>query len=316
MSNALKKTCMTITGLLIAMTAQVNGDVCCAPSSCCGGELYVTADLLYWRPLLCGLQSAFGDTTIATTVVGGNIVTTITESDQEPHFKWNPGFRIGAGYLVDCYDIEANWTHFNGKATFKDGGQHGRWNIKYDTIDLTIGRDFDIGCSITLQPYFGVRIAQIRQTLNSHLETQFTSSLIGNNTVFTDKHDKESFWGLGPILGLEADWLIGCGISAYVYGDIVTYYGEAKGKYYNTDTFTSTVSVCNAHVDHCFYKLATDLGLGVRWDKHFCFNCYDFDVLVKLGLEQHRIYDFSDLGADGNLSLDGGILEVGVGFKF
>lgn len=318
MSNALKKTCMIITGLLLAMTAQVNGDDCCAPSSCCGGELYVKADLLYWRPELCGLETAFGNTTISTTVVGGSIVTTVRESDEEPHFKWNPGFRIGAGYLVDCYDIEANWTHYRGKATFRDKGQHGHWSLKYDTIDLTIGRDFDVGCSINIQPYFGARLAQIHHSLHSHLETQFTSSLIGNNTVFTEKDDKESFWGLGPIFGIEADWEIGCGFSAYVSADFVTYYGESKGKSFDTDTFTSTSSVCNGRSDHCFYNIATDLGLGVRWDKHYCCGCYELDFLVKLGLEQHRIYNFGHLAGNngGNLSLDGGILEAGVGFKF
>ena len=98
--------------------------------SCCRScGAFLTAELLYWRPELCGLEGAFGDTTIATTTSDTAITTrTITESDQEPHFRWSPGFRIGAGKTFKCLDAELDWTHFDGHAKFK----------KRDSMDIGI----------------------------------------------------------------------------------------------------------------------------------------------------------------------------------
>lgn len=324
MARVFKKKYAAILSILMAITAQVSGVDCdqstyCEPKSCdtktCALSFH--ADLLYWRPELCGLESAFGDTTISTTVNENAIVTTtVKESDKEPDFKWNAGFRVGADVTFNCFDIELNWTHFDGRAKFNEGAQHGHWKIKYDVIDLTFGRTFCLTSCFYLKPFIGLRGAQIHQRLKSHLETLFTSSLIGNNTVFTDKDDKEDFWGLGPQIGLNADWYLGCNFSLYGSFDVVTYYGDVKGKNVDTDTFTRTVSVCNGTKKHCFNNIATDAAIGIRWDSSTCFCGCDVNLMLKLGLEQHRIYDFSDLGSDGNLSLDGGIFAAGIGFSY
>ena len=326
MTRYLKRIYATIIVMLMAATTQVNGfeynQSACEPECCdnqyCGVTL--KAELLYWRPELCGLEGAFGNTTIATSVNSSAITTTtVTESDKEPHSKWNAGFRIGADVALNCFDAELDWTHFNGRANFHDDEQHGHWKIHYDVIDLTFGRYFDAWSScFRLRPFIGVRGAYIHQRLDSHLETLFTSTLIGNNTVFTDKDDRESFWGIGPQIGLDALWNIGCNFSLYGKFALVTYYGHVKSRNYDVDTFTSTVSVCNGKRRHCFNNFGTDAEIGVRWDTCLpsCFCCCDLDVMLKLGLEQHRIYEFSELGSDGNLSLDGVVLGIGVGSNF
>lgn len=278
----------------------------------------VDAELLYWRAELCGLESAFGDTTIATTVDANAVTTTtVKESDKEPHSKWGPGFRVGADLTFNYVDLELDWTHYDGRAKFNEGAQHGNWKIKYDTIDLTVGRRFCMGSCFYVKPFIGVRAIKVHQKLKSHLETLFTSPLIGNNTVFTDKDDKEDFWGVGPEIGFDADWNIGCNFSLYGSFDVVTYYGDVKGKNFDKDIFTQTVSVCDGKKKHCFNNIATDLALGIRWDS-LC-NCFcgcNVDFMLKLGLEQHRIYDFSDLGSDGTLSLDGGVFAAGMSIAY
>lgn len=288
----------------------------CNPCGPCAFRL--NAELLYWRPELCGLEGAFGNTTIATTVNDQAITTTtVTESDHEPHFKWNAGFRVGAGVTFNCLDIKLDWTHFNGHAKFRENTQHGRWDLKYDTIDLLFGRYFCAGSCFYVLPFIGVRGLEIHNKLKSHLETLFTSPLIGNNTVFTDKNDKEHFWGVAPQIGLKADWYLGCNLSLYGSFAILSYYGHVKGRNFDSDTFTHTVSVCNGKKKHCFNNLATDAAIGLRWDS--CSTCYcgcNMNFMIKLGLEQHRIYDFSSLGSDGTLGLDGGVFGVGVRFSY
>jgi len=325
MNSVLRKNMSLYLSIFIAMTGQVNGidydqSTCCDSSNCdtrdCKIGFY--GELLYWRPELCGLESAFGDTTISTTVSESAITTTtVTEKDKEPHSKWNTGYRVGADVIFNCFDIELQWTHFDGHAKFSENTQFGKWKIKYDAIDLTFGRYFNAASCIYLKPFIGVRGLRVHQKLKSHLETLFTSSLIGNNTVLTDKDDKEDFRGVGPQIGLYADWYLGCNFSIYGSFAVVSYYGEVKGKNHDTDTFTSTVSVCDGKRDSCFNNIGTDLALGVRWEtRSTCFCGCDVNLMLKLGVEQHRIYDFSDLGSDGNLSLDGGVFAAGVNFSY
>lgn len=316
--------------MLMAMTLQVNGADryftdeanCCMPVceevNCCAQDrwLGVRGELLYWRPELCGLEAAFGTTTIATDVSSNAITTTtVTESDEEPHSKWTPGFRVGAGGVFNRFDVELDWTHFNGRANFHENEQGGHWKIKYDVIDLTFGRYIELTRCAYVKPFIGVRGARIHQNLNSHLTTLFTA-LIGNNTVTTDKIDSEKFWGIGPELGFEADWKLGCNFSLYGSFAVVTYYGHVTGKNFDTDTFTTTVSVCNGHKKHCFNNIGTDIALGIRWDKSLDCFCGCLDFTLRLGVEQHRIYDFSELGADGTLSLDGGVFAIGANYHF
>src|SRR4051794_30744378 len=106
MTNFFKKIYVAIAGIMMAMTAQVNGAdcnslPCCEPSSCgtyspCCGEFNIRGDLLYWTPELCGLESIFGTTIVTAATSGGVVTTTVTESDKEPDSKWSPGFRVGA----------------------------------------------------------------------------------------------------------------------------------------------------------------------------------------------------------------------------
>ena len=323
MLSLFKRKCAAILSMWMALTLQVNGVDCnestnCEPK-CCDTECGVTykVDLLYWRPELCGLEAAFGDTTIATTVdQNGIIFTTVTESDKEPHSKWNTGVRAGIEMRYNYFEVELDWTRFNGCAKFHEGPQFGHWKINYDAVDLTFGRTFNLLSCFDVKPFIGIRSVQIHQHLKSHLETLFTSTLIGDNTVLTDKKDKEKFKGLGPQIGINADWYIGCNLSLYGSFAVASYYGDVKTKNTTTDTFTQTVSVCNGKKKHCFNTIATDMAIGVRWDSSSNFCGCETILTLKLGAEQHRIYDFSELGADGTLSLDGGIFEAGITFNY
>lgn len=347
MTSVLKKCSLFIATMLTAGTIQANGAdsilaSCCEqnynPSPCCAptcnpgpycgpncipspycNEWNIKGELLYWRPQLCGLESAFGDTTIATTVSpGGVITTTVTELDKEPDFEWDLGFRVGTDYAFTCFDLEADWTHFHGEANFNEGAQNGKWKIKYDAVDLIFGRRFCVAPCFYFKPFIGARGLKLHQTLNSHLAILYTS-VLGNNTVFTDLDEKEDFWGVGPQLGLEANWYLGCSFSIYGSFDVVTYYGKVKGQNSDTDLFPSTVNtiiVSNSTKRRCFSNIGTDGAIGIRWDTAWHGCNYDVLFMLKAGLEQHRIYDFSNLGSDGTLSLDGANFGAGIGLRY
>lgn len=325
MTMDFKKNMNLVLGMLMAVATPVSAmeydSSACCEIKCCDNNASASGftfygEALYWRPELCGLEGAFGDTTIATTVdENANIVTTVIESDKMPHSKWDTGFRIGAEATMDSFNVELDWTKFNGKANFHDVDQFGDWKIKYDVIDLTFGYPVNLAKSFKFKPFIGVRFLEIHQKLTSHLETLFTSS-IGNNTVFTDMDDKEDFRGVGPELGVDVNWNLGCNFSVYGSFAVATYYGEVKARNFDVDTFTQTISVSDGKRKRCFNNIATDAALGIRWDMYTncCGCCVGF--MLKLGVEQHRIYDFSQLGSDGTLSLDGGVFGAGITFSF
>jgi len=280
-------------------------------------EFLIKGDILYWVGSLCGLEGAFGKTTINSVGVDSYTTITLSQIDREPSFKWNPGFRIGAELLSCCLHLDTYWTHFRGKGKYKQGDQFGKWKVKYDTLDLLFGYKFYPCSWICLKPFIGARGAEIRQRLFSHLITT-KIDLPTITTPTTDLNDKEHFWGIGPEFGIESNWYLGHRFSLFCTLDAVTYYGHVSGRYYDTDVFISlsTTNINNIEKKHCFNNLSTDATIGIRWDKYICTCDTDIHIMLKLGAEQHRIYDLSDLGADGSLSLDGVFAELGIGFLF
>ncbi len=120
---------------------------------------------------------------------------------------------------------------------------------------------------------------------------------------------------MGPEFGVEADWYMGCNWSLYGSFDVVSYYGHVKTDIDNIDTFTSTVSVSDGIIRRDFNVIGTDASIGIRYDRAWPV-ASEVLLTIKLGVEQHRIYDFSNLGSDGTLSLDGANLAASIGYRF
>lgn len=327
MKNSLKMIYAVITGVLMTTAVQVNAVAfipgpysdpnCCDVNKC---QLAFEADLLYFAPQLDGLEAAFGTTAIDTTLAGGILTTTVTESDIKPHSEWNPGFRINAGIDSNRFVIGAQWTCYHqGKAKFSEGAQNGNWTINYDVVDLLAGYRISLSPCFNFTPFIGVRGALIKQKLKSNLTTLVTTP-VGASTVLSTIDNKEDFWGIAPEIGLEIDWLIGCNFSIYGNVDVVSYYGKVKGTSHGTNVFATTTSVSNGKSHRPFNTWGTDAEIGIYWSKSITCNwgcsCIEIDFLANLGAEQHRIYDFSDLGSDGALSLDGGVFGIGIAVRY
>lgn len=304
---------------------EINNNCCCCKVSpcfnpcfdCYDKEFLLKGDFLYWRGTLSGLEGAFGNTSIDIVGTSDGITTTyLNVTDITPNFEWEPGFRVGAEFLSTCFDMELVWTHFDGEAHFKKESGHGKWKLRYDVLDLPFGYKFYLCSRAYIKPFFGVRGAKIDQRLNSHLQGTKQEASTGLINYTINMNDKELFWGIGPDAGLEFDWYMGKNFSLYFIGDIITYYGHVNGKFNNKDTLPDAVSSNKSQISRHFNGFGTDFEIGISWNKYFCKCDNRCHYNIKLGLEQHRIYDFSQLGTDGNLSLDGATLEAGVGWLF
>lgn len=286
---------------------------CCAPCPPQCGHGFIGADLLYWRPFQDGLDTCCPTDVSNTTLPDGRIISTFEGRGKNADFKWNPGFRVGAGYEFACsnWDIGALWTHFNSKAHGSQCDENRfRWNIDLDVIDLLVAYHCNCNSCFTLRPYVGLRGARIDQKLRHGRSPNSTTFAITDNNL-TGTHNKQKFNGLGPLIGLETDVKVACGFSLFVNGTVSWLYGRNDVRFTNS---TATIDV----IDFCRIKnkidstlLAADASIGVRWQRCFCTNKQFF---LQLSYEHHRYFDYSRIGNCGDLSFDGVQIGLGVGF--
>jgi hypothetical protein len=218
-----------------------------APASCCdmpislspylpSGGFNTHLDALYWRADEDGLE--YGTLMKAPPLIGRPSTTKTKILDMD--FKWDPGFRVGVGYLFDCYDFWAlnlDWTHIHSHAHAKSFAKglesqtgevdtiispwvnllfelrHGsteasaHWRVNYDMFDLDFGRSFFLSNRFVLNPYFGFRGGRINQNYKVRYETAFINSESAP-TFFKEVtfQGTNNFGGFGIRAGTELMW--------------------------------------------------------------------------------------------------------------
>lgn len=110
-----RKTCLVLSVLLSLAGDTLSADhsrdpctSCCPPPTCCScdGAFFVRGDLLWWTPRITGLDLNFGTGAIVENVNGCTQILTTEETDQDPHFNWDAGYRVGVGYETDEWTAE------------------------------------------------------------------------------------------------------------------------------------------------------------------------------------------------------------------
>lgn len=286
-------------------------DQSCA-NSCSRGTFFVDAEALYLRAYQGGLSSLCDVLEIEDTTIDNTTNSLHRGHGREPHFNWDWGFRIGAGYDFACNDcgMRAYWTHYNNSSGKKDHNSsrkknHTRWKLDYDVVDLVFRCDSDLSCGLTFSPFAGIKIAEIRQKLHTHF--------IGLLDAFpTDSisHVKQRFEGVGPVIGAKGSWDWRCGFSFYGSLDVAMLYGNTHIKANGVDTFATGANISHFKNHKNAYQFVFDAEIGIQWQRTFCGRV----VALQLGLENHRYFNQNQFCDQGDLSLDG--VKLGLSFDF
>lgn len=284
-------------------------EVCCVSSDSKGG-FFFDFEALYLRAYQGGLSSLCDVLETQDTIIGDTTVSHQKGHGQEPDFRWDWGFRIGAGYEFACSDcgIRAYWTHFDNSS--KKRHQHkrneNRWKIDFDVADIVFRCDFDLASGATVSPFAGVKIANIQQKLHTH----FVGLL---DTFPTDSFDhvKQRLEGVGPLIGVEGSWDWKCGFSLYGNLDFALLYGNTHVRASETDIFHTGINFGHLKNHKDAYQFVLDMGIGIEWKKCFCGNKF---LVVQVGLEDHRYFNHNQFCDFGDLSLDG--VKLGVILEF
>jgi Legionella pneumophila major outer membrane protein precursor len=338
MTNALKKIQLALTALVMTVIGHAHAeydnsygteenyyapnDFCepqnCEPEGC--GRGYITAGLIYWRPFEGGIRGNGPTKTTEILNPDGSVVFRTKSHEKDSRFRWYPGFRIAAGYTVaeNSWDVEAEWTHFRSHSGSQHNHHHHHdrhrhhhhWKLDVDILDITAGKEFGCQC-FKLRPYAGVREVQIKQRVRTHFISSFTFE-DSTSVVATQENNRQTFLGVGPLVGIEGDWVIGCGFSIYASVDVSTLYGHFRTKLRDAEELfpiVTDVSHRRRHQEACQFVL--DSSAGIRWETSFYEN---YKFLAQFGWEQHRYFNLNQFGGYGDLCLDGVNVTVGVGF--
>lgn len=250
------------------------------------------------------------------------------------NFDWDLGFRVGVGNLFtcDCWDVRLYWTWFQSHASetiptgeiiltqFFGGFLNDdvsesakiRLDLKYNMFDGQLGREFCICGCFFLRPYMGIRGGWIDQCIRSEWQN-FTVDPV---TQFSSTENlTNNFWGIGPLAGIGSQWELGCYF--FLFGDFETalLWGTWSNKdvYKNSNSITINTNMKDSHLG----SLTMHAFAGLGWERNF--GCWSH-FTARLGYEwqiwfsQFRISTFQQLRVHGDLTLQGGTLNLSLAF--
>jgi hypothetical protein len=183
----------------------------------------VSADFLAWFPS----QEPFS--IVADVITAGLNTSSFTVPGFD--FKWDYGFRIGAGanLAYDQWDTIVSWTSYSTEAvrplppmadivlinpeffaaSLSEDKPHSmkvKWSLAYNMIDWELARSYWVSRDLSMRPFVGLKGGLIDQSIHAH----YNHLTIAN--VPTDASAKErlknNFWGIGPSGGVNTKWRV------------------------------------------------------------------------------------------------------------
>lgn len=303
-------------------------DYCCAPTTCCpapqlccnepSGHAYIKGEVLYWKPHVSGLELAFGNASIVQNNIGDDIQLFATdEFDADPHFRWDTGYRVSAGYqTASNLEFGINYEQFKSRGSRKSQQDlittnDGSTKVKLNQVDVTVGYNTLLGNKFNLKPYLGVRCTKLRQSLDALIVTNITilPDTLATETRLFDQ--TQSYYGVGPLAGARGDYCLGNGFSLYGETAFSILYGRSKVTLNDIDVFTPpySIGVVSQNKRHLHsFNCNIDLGVGISWQTCLLNKLY---LTMELGFEHHQYFNQCRLGTDrGDVCFDGGIFSI------
>jgi hypothetical protein len=235
--------------------------------------------------------------------------------------NWKPGFRVGAGWNTsfDRWDVFFGWTWFQDRsskhrtrddittATSSLGfyplwpfqvligtvvtnykTMSGGWTMHHNAWDLELGRAYYLTQKVSMRPHWGVRGSWIDQKFSA----SYSNPLIAGTFMAWDFHGKNDWWGIGPRIGLHAEWhvcsnwsLLGKTAASLLSGNTNVKYTTTSLNAGNTET-----SLDRDYSRH-IYSITPNaqIFLGLNWGSSF--NNEETYLGIDAGWEMNYYWD-------------------------
>jgi len=304
---------------------------CCRDSFNGTSDYIVSASFIYWQPIQENMElGVVSNTTHSDFLVHGK--------DVKMDFDYKPGFKIGLGKKLGC----DGWSTFVEYTWFR-GEQHVRrnlnpnnqnhvllpawvipnllnpqynfgsekWTLEMNFIDWDFARAINVGTHFCLTPFFGLRAAFIDQHLHvKYINENASQAFIFPSTFITQKSNS---WGVGPRIGLAANWCFCEGFRLFGDGEFDLLYTQYDLK---TNQF-SKQEFANGYLIHqkdvYFLRAHAELNLGIGWRTCFCGGYYvDFSAAynVQVFFDQNMFRSIANAQAAGKSTLPDGNLYM------
>lgn len=310
-------------------TCNKDCNCCASPRVQGGADVFIEADFILWVAREAGLGMATSG------VPQSSQATQPSGKVSYPNHKIKPGFKVGLGLVLDhdCWDIYATYTWFRSnqkKKTITNTTEDmialinptpnsglltyatavtGDWDLNFNNIDLSLGRNFWNSDYLSLRPHIGLKGSWQRQKFNL------------NYTVSSDEDDirmKQNFWGVGVRAGLDTAYYLSSEFS--IFGDfaLAALWSQFKNKHNNRTRASGSDDAYrwNSYWKGDYHNVSPVLEteIGIRWDTWLSQEEYHFLIQAAWELQewwsQNNFNNDYTNGVRGDLSLQGFTLKV------
>lgn len=171
------------------------------------------------------------------------------EKELRPNYAF--AFELGSRYINNGRDVAINWVHLNsttsdytvapdasyflgpdyeiGPTGLPNRDATGKVTFQYDVINLEVGQTLIPSEQIGLRFFGGISNAYLREKVNAfYYGNVLTGEFAGPFT--TDQTVTSNFTGIGPRIGMSADYQFGCGFSLLGEGAVSALVGSVHAK--------------------------------------------------------------------------------------
>jgi len=258
-----------------------------------------------------------------------------TSSVLQPHFAWNCGVKIEAGFQPKDWFFFGNWTHIVNTAAGTSStnategffpvwslgsgitntdyvtSAHLQWSLDTQIVDIGSIISWEFGKRLIIKALGAIRTAFLDQRITVEYGGGFFSE--GIDTVKM----KNNFFGVGPAIGFSPNVMLGGGFN--LLGDIGgsallgSFFVKQKEEYLRETLFYKTRTMTRV-------RYSLDTKLAINWQTEFLYKALVFSV--QTGWEWHKYYDQNQLSQNSfdffndktSLIMRGGFLSMTLGF--
>lgn len=253
-----------------------------------GFGFFITGEFLWWKLYEFDSDFVFSQKP-SSTLFKGNV--------HGMNFHWDPGFRIGLGYVFDYdgWDLFANFTDYETRADKRkkahEGGalfplwgefitsppleeMHAKWHVHFYELDLLLGRNYFVSKYLSLHPFCGLTFAWIRQNRKARMQSDVAKYAI---------HEKNNFRGVGTRIGVDTQFFLGRHFSLYAGASGALLWGNFSVREKETVTPATTTGFHDntVHVHRMIPNVDVDLGIAYETN----FNAHRNHLCIKVGYE-------------------------------
>ena len=245
-------------------------------------DFFTHISFIYWQPKEAGLEPGEYDPI--------NTTSDFYETLNMP-LDYHPGFKVGMGYNFNCDDWNLNGeylrlhtsdsSNYSAPAWADDindywtttgnaSSMHNTFKFHTDMLQLYLGRYFYSGKRIILHPKFGLKGGWINQWMN------VTSVDSIHHWDVIAKYKSKS-WLIGPIIGVDSNWLLGKGFSFLGNVSVGLFYQHFRTKTNLQDDDSLSVYY-NYKFNPHFITPNANINIGLEWGSYFFKKAYHFNL--------------------------------------